>query len=443
MRCLYCGKPLPLLKKLTGGGEFCSDAHRNKYQEEYNKLALSRLLQAQGPVADAGGPQPASRARQLPAPGVRPGQRALPPPAPPPGARSATRALPAPGASSAPPSMTRDSLPPTPKAPAQPWQPAALRATQSIPVPPPPPPVSAAPPPPPPPQPPPLPDPPFASFRIPRYQPESKLKPGPVRSGDVVLEFLGSITIEPPIRSDHEILPFDWATLAAEIAEANRPVPDPPEAPAWDHPFEFAKPGAFTIQGIGEAPWFGGQVMYPAAPDYAVSTRAPIQLRKKVSLPRKSVSLFQRQIPAAFGSGKWDLPIPVPAWKPRLNPVASPVIKVPAANHAFAIPQFVDLKEELVLAATADEVMHVPLFEEAATMAPLDDDIPVAARALVEEAPVKEPLEVEEEAVGKPEPQKIAATSESEEESEDPHVEVYIDLSVLGLLEDKPARRAN
>ena len=47
MRCLYCGKHLPLFRKLTGGGEFCSDGHRDKYHEEYNKLAVSRLLQAQ------------------------------------------------------------------------------------------------------------------------------------------------------------------------------------------------------------------------------------------------------------------------------------------------------------------------------------------------------------------------------------------------------------
>src|SRR5690242_18530958 len=47
MRCLYCGKHLPLLRKLTGGGEFCSDAHRDTYHEEYNRLAVSRLLQAQ------------------------------------------------------------------------------------------------------------------------------------------------------------------------------------------------------------------------------------------------------------------------------------------------------------------------------------------------------------------------------------------------------------
>jgi hypothetical protein len=47
MRCLYCGKQLALFKKLTGGGEFCSDAHKQSYHEEYNKLALSRLMEAQ------------------------------------------------------------------------------------------------------------------------------------------------------------------------------------------------------------------------------------------------------------------------------------------------------------------------------------------------------------------------------------------------------------
>src|ERR1043165_407641 len=50
MRCLYCGKELALLKRWTGGGDFCSDAHRQRYQEEYNQLALNRLLQAQQPA---------------------------------------------------------------------------------------------------------------------------------------------------------------------------------------------------------------------------------------------------------------------------------------------------------------------------------------------------------------------------------------------------------
>src|SRR5580704_7951555 len=48
MRCLYCGKELALFKRLRGG-EFCSDAHRLRYQEEYTQLALNRLLQANAP----------------------------------------------------------------------------------------------------------------------------------------------------------------------------------------------------------------------------------------------------------------------------------------------------------------------------------------------------------------------------------------------------------
>lgn len=53
MRCLYCGRELALLKRWTGGGEFCSDAHRQQYQDEYNQLALNRLLQAKPPIPTA------------------------------------------------------------------------------------------------------------------------------------------------------------------------------------------------------------------------------------------------------------------------------------------------------------------------------------------------------------------------------------------------------
>jgi hypothetical protein len=50
MRCLFCGKELALLKRLRGGGEFCSEAHRKEYQEQYEQLALARLLQAKPPA---------------------------------------------------------------------------------------------------------------------------------------------------------------------------------------------------------------------------------------------------------------------------------------------------------------------------------------------------------------------------------------------------------
>src|SRR5579862_6445249 len=58
MRCLYCGKELALFKRLRGG-EFCSDAHRQRYQEEYTQLALNRLLQANTPQEkEPGGASP-------------------------------------------------------------------------------------------------------------------------------------------------------------------------------------------------------------------------------------------------------------------------------------------------------------------------------------------------------------------------------------------------
>lgn len=53
MRCLYCGKQLALLRRLTGSGEFCSDAHKQSYHEEYNRLALTRLIAAQSKPDDA------------------------------------------------------------------------------------------------------------------------------------------------------------------------------------------------------------------------------------------------------------------------------------------------------------------------------------------------------------------------------------------------------
>lgn len=53
MQCLFCGKELALLKRLRGGGEFCSEAHRKEYQEQYEQLALARLLQAKPPAEPA------------------------------------------------------------------------------------------------------------------------------------------------------------------------------------------------------------------------------------------------------------------------------------------------------------------------------------------------------------------------------------------------------
>lgn len=54
MRCLQCGKDLPLFKRLAGS-EFCSDAHRREYQQEYSDLALGRLLQSKPPGPENSG----------------------------------------------------------------------------------------------------------------------------------------------------------------------------------------------------------------------------------------------------------------------------------------------------------------------------------------------------------------------------------------------------
>ena len=50
MRCLHCGVERALLKKLAGSENFCSEAHRLAYREEFSRLALDRLLQSQPAV---------------------------------------------------------------------------------------------------------------------------------------------------------------------------------------------------------------------------------------------------------------------------------------------------------------------------------------------------------------------------------------------------------
>ena len=59
MHCLYCDRPLALLKRLTGDGEFCSKEHRKIYQQEHNHLALARLLDAQPKVKEKARPDKA------------------------------------------------------------------------------------------------------------------------------------------------------------------------------------------------------------------------------------------------------------------------------------------------------------------------------------------------------------------------------------------------
>ncbi len=78
MRCLYCGKEIALFKRLRGG-EFCSDGHRQRYQEEYTQLALNRLLQANAPKEnenDSGGAKPKETRAEPESPALRRRERA-------------------------------------------------------------------------------------------------------------------------------------------------------------------------------------------------------------------------------------------------------------------------------------------------------------------------------------------------------------------------------
>ena len=77
MRCLYCGKQLALFRRLTGSGEFCSDTHKQSYHEEYNRLALTRLIAAQTKSEEMKTSLKASSVMQLTAAGERKPLRAL------------------------------------------------------------------------------------------------------------------------------------------------------------------------------------------------------------------------------------------------------------------------------------------------------------------------------------------------------------------------------
>ena len=74
MRCLHCGKDVPLLKRLAGN-EFCSDAHRREYQREYSQLALGRLLQSKPSDPEK---KPAPTERVATAPGLHTGKSERP-----------------------------------------------------------------------------------------------------------------------------------------------------------------------------------------------------------------------------------------------------------------------------------------------------------------------------------------------------------------------------
>ena len=71
MLCLYCDRPLALLKRLTGDGEFCSKEHRKIYQQEHNQLGLARLLEAQ-PTPTTKGKRPVIHQNESPAPAEAP-----------------------------------------------------------------------------------------------------------------------------------------------------------------------------------------------------------------------------------------------------------------------------------------------------------------------------------------------------------------------------------
>jgi hypothetical protein len=53
--CRYCGKPLPLLERISGPSAFCSREHRQQFQAECSRMALKRLLGEESVRPSGGG----------------------------------------------------------------------------------------------------------------------------------------------------------------------------------------------------------------------------------------------------------------------------------------------------------------------------------------------------------------------------------------------------
>ncbi len=57
MGCLYCGVELSLIKRLASVENFCSGAHRECYQQEFSRIALSRLMPGHPQVQQKSAPR--------------------------------------------------------------------------------------------------------------------------------------------------------------------------------------------------------------------------------------------------------------------------------------------------------------------------------------------------------------------------------------------------
>lgn len=79
MDCKYCGKPVGLLRKL-GKHSFCSDAHQQKWMQEHEALALSRLQESW--AAAKASPAPSLAPQAAPAADPKPAAAAVHEPEP-------------------------------------------------------------------------------------------------------------------------------------------------------------------------------------------------------------------------------------------------------------------------------------------------------------------------------------------------------------------------
>jgi hypothetical protein len=262
-----------------------------------------------------------------------------------------------------------------------------------------PPPVQAPPPPaarvlapptPPPPLPkePPKPDPKEAPFLIGKHAPIAPAAAPGIERPDLAPEIALSAPRLWDQKPDLAAVAFDWEAAAREIAVSQEP--DPPEAPAWRHPLEIVPPSApraaaeaaFAVEPFGAKPLTPVFDAAPRRPGY------PPRAHRKVPAAGAHRPVPSPQWDLRLSRPKdWELTLSAPPWTPPpLSPVSAPAPEAPAS-------------------------------------------IPTQIARLVQAVePTPPPPRIEN-------PPEVA-------HPENHNVEVFIDLSALGFLDEAPVRRA-
>jgi len=235
----------------------------------------------------------------------------------------------------------------------------------------------------------------------PDVRPDPKEAPFIVRQHDAIAPTQPAVAIKSeldlivaefkPQMLDHatpelDVVPFEWESVRAAITASQEP--DPPEAPAWRHPIEIQTPSAPPAPGLAAFPFelFHARPIRPAQPEVSLGSRYPQAVRPKLSVAQEKDAF--RVVPGDLrlsAARDWELNLRAPTWHPSFLTIAAPA-PPPVVATAKNAPPFA--------VATA--------------------------------------------------PQPVKTIEKQTLQSQEPRgkVEVFIDLSVLGIFDDAPRRRS-